>query len=167
MDQNIAEEEIYVNGSRKAIISLRCHPELKEKLIRESRSLGITVSERVENILLNTDQLNVEKEKCESVIAQQKAGIIELEKNINECKQQFTVESNRLNLEIGQLKMELISRENERSLLKDKRLLELFEKLKGKRDAILGTNGQQMSIIYNEPIDLLRVMIYSFKLKNS
>jgi hypothetical protein len=51
------------------------------------------------------------------------------------------------------------------ALFTDKRLLFLFEKVKGQADIIDGADGQKYNITYNQPKDLLEAMIYSFNYK--
>jgi hypothetical protein len=49
-------------------------------------------------------------------------------------------------------------------LLKNERLLQLFEALKNKNDLIDKGNGKMLSVTYRHPIDVLNAMIYSYKL---
>jgi predicted nuclease with TOPRIM domain len=158
-------EEIQNNGSRKIVVGVRCYPELKLKLIKEAKELGITISEHAENILLNKDKLLGEKSILESEIDKLEKSLTETVEELDLCRKEYTESYKKLeekNHELiktnGELKDQVL-------LYNDKRLLELFSLVKGKKDTISLANGQSFIVHYNSPKDLLHAMIYSFNYK--
>jgi hypothetical protein len=178
-DPNTIEEEIMINGSRKINIGIRAYPELKQKLAEQAIELGITLSEHAENILLNKDNL-------QNVVALNLKEIVSLKEHISKLNvliesisshrkievEKVTHENAKLQKEIIMLNDQLMELKTTHQLLhdqltlfKDKKLLELFEQLRGTTAIIQTTNGQTISITYDTPADLMRVLIYSFKIK--
>jgi len=158
-------EEIQNNGSRKIVVGVRCYPELKLKLIKEAKELGITISEHSENILLNKDKLLGEKCILESELAEVEKSLAETLQILDRYKEEFAEAYKELenqNYELTKINNEL---KDKVSLFNDKRLLELFALVKGKKDTISIANGQSYLVQYTCPKDLLHAMIYSFQYK--
>jgi predicted nuclease with TOPRIM domain len=158
-------EEIQNNGSRKIVVGVRCYPELKLKLIKEAKELGITISEHSENILLNKDKLLGEKCILESELAEVEKILAETLELLDVCKKDFAGTCKELeqeNYELTKINSEL---KDQVTLFNDKRLLELFALVKGKKDSISLSNGKFYLVQYNSPKDLLHAMIYSFNYK--
>jgi hypothetical protein len=139
--------EIPDASNQKIVIGVRCLPDLKGELIRESKNLDISLSEYCENILLNRDQVLSDKGNYSKQISELQDRIDTLE-----------YEKESLYSKMGELT-------SQPSIFKNLRLLELFQTVKGKKDLIVTENGDKHEVIYNEPKDLLEAMIYSFKCK--
>jgi hypothetical protein len=179
MKTRTIEEEIQYNGNRKTMLGLRCFAELKFKLTEDAKSLGISLSEHCENILLNKETLCTEKEAAinDSQIIHRK--MVRLQTTLNEEKAKHNIELQKAIIETEKIKVELLSEKAEKDKLKkeidllrqqvalfsDKRLLFLFEKIKGQKDLVDCSDGQKYNITYNHPKDLIQAMIYSFNLK--
>jgi hypothetical protein len=139
--------EIPDASNQKIVIGVRCLPDLKGELIRESQNIDISLSEYCENILLNRDQVLSDKENYSKQISELQASIDILE-----------YEKERLYAKMGELT-------SQPSIFKNPRLLELFQSVKGNKDLIVTEKGEKYEVIYSEPKDLLEAMIYSFKCK--
>lgn len=159
------EEEIFTNGTRKINIGLRCYAELKLQLTKEAENLGITLSEHCENVLLNRDNLQGEKENALKRIIILEKKITEQRNSFDKQNEQDKAAIEKLNRENGDLQKSISMMNNQLAIFSDKCLLELFAKLKGQNDIIETPEGQKHPITYNNPKDLLTAMIYSFKLK--
>jgi hypothetical protein len=179
MKTTTIEEEIQSNGNRKTMLGLRCFAELKFKLTEDAKSLGLTLSEYCENILLNNESLLIEKNNAIKDVTNIQRKMSTLQAIFTEFKAQQKMEIQKANAENEMIKNESVSVKTERDKLKkemdllnkqialfsDKRLLFLFEKIKGQKDMIDGADGQKYSFTYNHPKDLLEAMIYSFNIK--
>ncbi|MES2138268.1 MAG: hypothetical protein V4511_01070 [Bacteroidota bacterium] len=176
MKTEVIEQEISLNGNRKINIGVRGYPELKNILSKEAVVLGITISEHVENILLNKDvllkEINNLKEETQALkeevsklrhlaidLGNRLKGEIENGKNIN-------TENEKINIEHHNLKSKMILKDEQVVLYSDKRLLGLFAQVKGLTVTIQTYEGPK-KVTYDDPKDLLLAMIYSFKLKES
>lgn len=180
------KNEIATKGNRKIMLGVRCFSELKAKLIAESKNLDISLSEYCESILQNKDTLLSEKDFANMELALKKENILLIEAKFEEVKFQYkndilkvNKENDRIMNENDAIKKDFqkVTHENFKlradlkllsqqvAIFSDKRLLFLFEKLKGKTDTIYSTNGNKYIIKYNHPIDLLEVMIHSFNIK--
>ena len=166
------EDEITTNGNRKTMLGVRCFAELKLKLTEEAKSLGITLSEHCENILLNKEALFSEREEALVEIEELRRKVELAATNLVMVKTQYKgelqkakAENDRLITENDQLKKNAESIKQQVALFTDKRLLFLFEKVKGQKDTIDGADGQKYTVTYNQPKDLLKSMIYSFHYK--
>lgn len=141
------DEEFFENSAQKVVVGVRCTPDLKNELIIESQNIGISLSEYCENILLNKRLLKNNNKDFQ----------LEIE-NLKKANNSLTEENTNLKNEI---KVSI----TDNSLLGNKRLIQLFEILKGKSDQIKLDNGETFDIVYQQPKDLLEAMIYSFKCK--
>jgi hypothetical protein len=166
------EDEITTNGNRKTMLGVRCFAELKFKLTEEAQALGITLSEHCESILLNKDALFYEKEEALAVIEELRRKVDLTTTTLDSIKSQHITElqkvkgeNDRISAENIQLKKNDEVMKKQVALFTNKRLLFLFEKVKGQKDIIDGADGEKYSITYNQPKDLLEAMIYSFNLK--
>jgi hypothetical protein len=184
MTEETIEEEIQINGSRKIVLGVRCFPELKNKLSQEATDLGITLSEHTENILLNKDNSLDEKVILEN-------NIFLLEDEFSKLKNQSFSENNQFRSEINDLKNAINGKqeallkmqnqlnklimvntnlkffeENYEKLLNDPRLDKLFKGLKEPKFECINDDGIKFSIVCNTKYDLLKALIYSFKLRD-
>lgn len=153
--------EAIENATSKITTGFRCDPELKLQLAEEATELGISLSEHLENILCNRNAFAIER--------------VQLKGEIETHKKDKEVQSN----EISKLKDDIETQKKEIEQLQTKVgvaapvvgflshpfLLNLFEKLKGQKDVIDGSDGKKYSFEYKSTSDLLLAMIYSFKLK--
>lgn len=172
MEQETIKDEITANGNRKTMLGVRCFPELKFKLTEEAQALGITLSEHCENILLNKDVLLSEKEVAYHELELIKQKMLVVFETLAETKaqhktelQKAKVEKDRLIAENDQLKKNAEIMKQQIALFSDKRLLFLFENLKGKKDTFDSPDGNTYNVTYNQPKDLLKALIYSFNIK--
>lgn len=166
--------EIEINGSRKINIGVRAYPELKNKLSEEASGLGITLSEYCENILLNKELIPNEKKYSMQEVETLRGKVSKLNslladgvnqhKDEMENRKKLIAENEKLNIENTDLKTKMGLKDGLLALYSDKRLLDLFGQLKGQKVSINTSEGQK-HFTYNQPKDLLEVMIYSFKLK--
>jgi hypothetical protein len=136
---------------RKVMMGLRCAPELKIQLTEEAKDASFSLSEYCEFLLLNREN-TAEKE-------------VVFESTISEQKQYYDGVLQKKDLEIQTLKQENRRSVNLDRILKDPYLNHLFSELKGKTERIVLENGRTFEIHCREPEDVLRVMLYSFKLK--
>lgn len=163
--KNKITEEINRADDRKIVLGLRCYPELKHKLSLEASALGLSVSEHSENLLLNSPRLILENENLRKDLADRKAAskhqesalglkIMELQSTV----ENRTAENKRLLEEVSLLKQQTV-------FFREKRLLELLDRLKGHKQIIQMEEGGSIEVTYETVIDVLTVMIYSFKTK--
>jgi hypothetical protein len=157
--------EYEITSEAKVNIGVRVCPKEKGTLISEAGCLGIPLSEHVEQIILNrksgNKELQITKKKLEEEKREKEA-----------MRNAFESAKKRLLNEIQQCKAELLNAKNVgassnaiAAILEDKRLLQLFQGVKGKKDTVENAKGENFEIVYNTPLDLLAAMIYSFKLK--
>jgi len=165
MDIETIKDEILENGNRKINIGLRCYGELKLALIDESKNIGITLSEHCENILINHPLLITELQETKDEIEKLKKKVLELEQFSKSKSTQQKPENNALMIENNFLKNKVNEMNLEIELFSNTQLLYLFEKVKGIKDTINGSDGQTYSITYSQPKDLILAMIYSFNYK--
>lgn len=165
MNLETIEEEILTNGNRKIVIGIRCYGELKFKLTEEANNLGISLSEHCENSLLNKDIFQTEKENALNEIIILEKKITELKKIGAQNSSQHQVEFEQLKTENNEFKKNIVMMNAQIAVFTDKHLLDLFAKVKGKKDILETPDGQKHAVIYNHPKDLLIAMIYSFNLK--
>lgn len=164
MEIDKIEEEFYENGNRKINIGVKTLPEIKLNLAEQARQIGITLSEHCENILSNhssllseIDDLRIRVEELNSII---KGLRKELETN-NDTK--YKNENEVLKREKTLLANKVTELNSNLGIYTDTRLLNLFSRVKGKKDVISTDNGE-MHIIFNSPKDLLLALIYSYTL---
>lgn len=160
VETETVEEEIIATGNRKIVLAARIYAELKFNLAKEAENLGISLSEHIENILLNKDNNPSEKEiaNLKEMAKQQNDSAIK-----NNTFSKTTME--KLNAENAELKKTIETMNNQQTIFNNKRLLQLFAQLKGQKDIIVSLNGEKFPITYNTTKDLLTAMIYSFQLK--
>lgn len=165
MNLETIEEEILTNGNRKIVIGIRCYGELKFKLTEEANNLGISLSEHCENSLLNKNTFQIEKENAlkELIILEKK--ITELKKIGDKNSSQYQTEIEKLITENMELQKGKSMMNDQLSIFSDKRLLDLFALIKGKKDTIEMSDGQKLLVTFNHPKDVLKALLYSFNLK--
>lgn len=155
-------EEIFENGNRKINIGVRAYAELKMKLTDESNSLGITLSEHCENILITHSSL-LDKIKT---LMEEVGSLKQIHTSTETSMSQFDALSfnksiYKLNKENSLLKKRIIELNSNLQIYSEPQLLYLFNKVKGKSDKIKTDNGEFI-IIYNSPIDVLKALIHSY-----
>lgn len=176
MKTGTIEQEISLNGNRKINIGVRGYPELKNILSKEAVDLGITISEHVENILLNKDillnEINNVKEEAQALKEEvSKLGLLVMDlgnklKGEIENGKNIKAENEKINIDHHNLKAQMILKDEQIALYSDKQLLDLFAQVKGLTVKIQMAEGPR-KITYDNPKDLLFAMIYSFKLKKA
>ncbi len=140
-------------GSPKVVISIKARPELKMRLNEEAAASGMSLSEYGELLLENRHDSQTEISVLES---EKKALSAQLARN-------NTHELELVRAESAQLKKQLLELP-QNSILNDPRLLQLFEKLKGKKDRIINAEGADFDIVYETPKQVLIALIYASKL---
>lgn len=149
----------------KVTLGIRVTPEHKQKLSLEANQLGISLSERGENILLCSQQLTSDLEDAKQKNRQLQATNQELQRQTLAQNADYDAALANYKSEIAQLKG-LVSKQQEQvQIFNDPRLLDLFSQLKGKSDTVEMYNGVTQTFLYTEPLDLMRVLLYSFKIK--
>lgn len=138
----IVELEISEQGTTRQVIGLRALPSLKNDLVQEAKSLGITLSEHCENIIST-------RVKIQSDIDILRLSLDEKEKEIQRLR--------------SEAKTSALATP---PILKDERLLFLFEKLKDKKDVVTNSFGKNFEIIYETPEDIVKALIYSTNLND-
>jgi hypothetical protein len=150
-------------ASAKVNIGIRISPELKEELNYEALELGQTTSQYGELILHNRHKGKAEIEQLKQTLELQDRAIAELKLQLA-GKEKLEVNLADSRKEFAELKERLAKSDAANNLLKDNRLLYLFEQLKGKKDTVENTFGDDFDIIYDSPEAVLRALIYSSKL---
>jgi hypothetical protein len=153
------------NKINKITLGLRVHPDHKLKLSEEAGRLGISLSERAENLLLRGEIEMAEKEKAIVELKILQKHIRELTENAHRSKEKSTEAMSKLISENGSLKERTLELETQNGIFKNERLLYLFEKLKGTNYKIDLPGGRQIKIVFETPLDLLTAIIYSFNIK--
>lgn len=120
-----------IDSTGKVVLSIRICANEKMLLQEAAASLGITLSDFVETILVNKDDfsLRIDKERLEG-----------------EC---------------AALKQKVTVLEAQSAILRDPRLLKFYELLKGKSEIVEVPGGQDFPLTYNTVNDVLKSMIYS------
>ncbi len=133
------EEVIRYADMPKTGISFRCSVELKDQLNREAKALGIKRSELCEQrISISYSQDSVLKD--------------------------YKNENCQLRKRVDQITQELKNTPEVKFIIETPHFIKLFDTVKGTSDTIT-IEGQAQTITYNTPYDLLKALIYSFKLK--
>lgn len=159
------EEEIFENGNRKINIGVRAYAELKLKLTEESNSLGISLSEHCEKILITHSSLLDKIKILTDEVEELKQKNTSVESSLPKFDlSSYNKKSQKLNDENSLLKKKVMELNSNQQIYSDQRLESLFNKVKGKSDIIITDNGE-MNIIYNTPKDVLLALIYSYKIK--
>ena len=153
-------DEVEVESGVKTVLGLRVTPQLKQELSAEANKLGISLSERGEDILLNRNLVSAELDK-------EKRKSEELKQELETYKRKHFESINTQKHELAKLQSQIAELSAVAELLKGERVQELFEGVRGKKDTIENARGQNFMLVYNSPADLLKAMIYSFKLKKT
>jgi hypothetical protein len=163
--ENIENKEDGAASARKVTLGIRIAPEHKHKLSLEAAELGISLSERSEYLLLCAESEIAIKNKAFSKALKLEKDLLDLK--VLHAKMQATYENKvaKQVSEIENLNKSLAAVENQLTVFSEKRLLQLFEKLKGQKNIIETEDGERVEIIYDSTADVLKSMIYSFKLK--
>lgn len=165
MNPERIEEEIQKNGNRKIVLGVRVFPEFKEKVIQNALKLRISMSEFAENILVNNDDLLIDKNAAIKENNLLKRQVAELKNKLHISNANHEAESESLNKHIAELQSYVSLVKGQVAIHQDKRLLHLLAQIHGKRDTIETSEGQKVAITYNTTNDLLIAMIYSFQIK--
>lgn len=146
-------EHKFLRSSPKVVISVKARPQLKMRLNEEAMESGMCLSEYGELLLENRHDREVEVERIKSENKELRAQLA----SSNSHELELLREENL------QLKKQLLELQ-QNSILKDPRLLQLFENLKGKKDRILNAEGADFDIVYETPSHVLLALIYASKL---
>lgn len=144
-------------------IGIRISPELKEELNYEALELGQTSSQYGETLLHNRHMYREEIKQLTNALKVSEQTISNLQQ-LAIGKEKLETEVANYRKEVHDLKAQLTKLNEQHNLLKDKRLLYLFEQLKGKKDIVENTFGDDFDIVYDSPEAVLRALIYSCKL---
>jgi hypothetical protein len=137
----------------KVVISIKARPELKMHLNKEAAESGMSLSEYGELLLENRHNRETEIPMLESENKALRAQLM----RINSQELELVRSEN------AKLKKQLLELQ-QNSILKDSRLLQLFENLKGKKDRIINAEGADFDVVYETPIQVLTALIYATKL---
>ena len=160
MENNIEETEV---ASARVNIGIRISPQLKEELNYEALELGQTSSQYGETLLHNRHIYKDEINRLTQTLSERDKTIKELQLLFSD-KEKLEAEVDAKRKEIQKLN-DLVAKSNaQNDLIKDKRLQYLFEQLKGKKDRVENTFGDDFDTIYDSPEAVLRALIYSSKL---
>ena len=150
------EEEIFENGNRKINIGVRAYAELKLKLTEESNSLGISLSEHCEKILITHSSLLDKIKILTDEVEELKQKNTSVESSLPKFDLlSYNKKTQKLNDENSFLKKKVMELNSNQQIYSDQRL---------ESDIIITDNGE-MNIIYNTPKDVLLALIYSYKIK--
>ena len=160
------EQTIKSKGSRKVAISAKISPDLKNKLLQEAQSMGISLSELIEIILATKDNIMAEVETLKQEVMELKTYVAVSQNNysieLNQSLQQLensNAEKQRINEWINSVVPYL-------DIYKEPRLQKIFEGVKGKTDTVETSDGRTFPITYTTSKDLLTAMIHSYELNN-
>jgi hypothetical protein len=164
MDIETIERESTPNEHTKINIGVRTRPELKLNLAEEAKSLGIKLSEHCENILSNHWALLAEVETLNSRLDEASQLNVELRDAVAKNNNSKHKDENEiLRRDKAQLTNKIAELNASLTIYEDKRLLDLFRRVKGRKDTIITDQGE-MNIVFNSPKDLLLALIYSYTL---
>ncbi len=149
------------NSSSKPVTGVRTAPALKDALIKEAAEAGISLSEYCETVLYNRLKGNGESEQLAQVVAEQKKEIERLKAQVVATGgKQFEV----VQAENEQLRKIIKEQNDQLAIYSDKRLLYLFDHLKGRKDTVENAYGDNFAITYQTPEHIIQALIYSTKL---
>lgn len=149
MDLKKLKEESQT-GSPKVVISTKAQPELKMRLIEEAEALGMFLSEYCELILSNRHDRETEIRRKDS---ENRALRAKLNESCHE-NELLKKENEDLRKHIKELQEQLW-------ILTEPRLMQLFERVKGRRDIVENARGDDFPIEYRTTIDVLIALIYT------
>ncbi len=142
--------------------------QVKQKLILAT----LTLEETNERHITDNNVLLSEKEFVTRELEQVKQKLMLVTSTLLETKSIHKTELQKVESENKRLKAaydrhveEALVMKQNLTLFTNKQLLFLFEKVRGQKDTIDGVDGQQYTVTYNQPKDLLEAMIYSFNYK--
>lgn len=148
------------NNNARLVLGVRVSPQLKFTLTNEAETAGVSLSEYCENLLANRDTERQEIEKL-------KADNARLTSDNSKSASDNAI----LKADNERLKKELAAKPiappapQPPTILSDERLLLLFEQLRGQKDTVKNTYGDDFQIVYQNPQDVLTALIYSSKTK--
>lgn len=148
----VKQDHKFLRSSPKVVISIKARPQLKMRLNEEAIASGMRLSEYGELLLENRHNREVELQRITSENKELRAQLASINSHEPEL----------LRVENLQLKKQLSDIQNN-SILNDKRLLQLFQKLKGKKDRIKNADGADFDIVYKTVTDVLIALIYATK----
>lgn len=156
------QQELNAADNLKINIGVRAFPELKLKLSKDAKQLAVTLSEHCENILSNHCFLVSELEKFKKELEEVNKQNIKLREELNFIKDS---NFNNENLILKRNNLQLLNKIKELNtyviIFQDKRLLYLFDRVKGKND-IITTDQGVLNITFNSPKDVILALIYSY-----
>ncbi len=160
METNNEEAE---TSSAMVNIGVRGSARLKDEISSEASGVGQTISEYAALILYNRFKDKDELEKLKQTLAERDKTIVELNaKAVKVEKLEAEIATyQKENVDLKKL-VEKLSSEN--SIFQDKRLLYLYEHLKGKKERVKNGYGDDFDLLYDSPVAVLMALIYSSKL---
>lgn len=165
MNTEKSEQKIQKSGNRKTVLGVRISPEQKEKFSQIALKLGITMSELAENILLNNDNLLIDKDRLVKENSDFKRQLDELTKQLNNSNANHKTEADSLKKCLAELQSYVSTVKGQVAIHQDKRLLHFLSMVKGRKDTIVTPDNGTFSITYETTTDVLTSLIYSNKLK--
>ena len=160
-----SENEIPGNSGGKPMMGVRLPAITKKEVGDEAGAKGMTMSEYVENILQTRHDGDKEIARLKELLKQEQLKVEEQKSELARFKARHFDTTEAHKQSITKLQSEIAELKAVADLLMDERLLQLFSEVKGRKDEIENAKGKNFSIIYQKPLDLLKAMIYSFKLK--
>ncbi len=153
------------NGLNKITVTAKVPPELKISLSEEANSLGLTLSEYIEMILLKRGGLVLENAAAKMEIEENKSNLQSIRLQLADAHIKLKTEKEQDETEKKELRMMNADLINQTQLLRLPQLLVLYNELKGKEDTITLPDGSNFSFVYQKPEDLVWVMIQTYSLK--
>lgn len=162
MDTNDNLVEDYPSmHTAKTVTGVRTSPELKMELTNEAINRGMSISEYGELLFYNRNKETEETVQLRKNLAalQQENEKLKTLVTQNDSKQlEAVLEENKL------IRITIEEQSRQLALFNDKRLLYIFQHLKGKKDIVENAYGDNFEITYETPVDVILASIYSTKL---
>src|ERR1051325_803707 len=167
MEQLKMGNEIPKQNGAKVNIPVKCAASELDRLKKEASNKGMGVSPYVENVLLKHNDVVQQRDKAKTDLAEANRKIATLESgstnekirhqnDVAELKGKISMletaavkQSSIHTNEIEELKKQISTRNNQQSILSDKRLLWLFEQVKGTTKTVQSPYGETISITFN------------------
>ena len=166
--ENTDNHEEGAANARKVTLGIRISPEHKHRLSLEATELGISLSERSENLLLCAESEIAKKNQETAKVQRLEKDLMDLKELHLKTLEEFENKITLLEAEKVRLSQVRVLQDNKEAIFSEKsekRLLHFFKKLEGQKDIIETEDGERMEITYNSQADVLISMLYSFRLK--
>jgi len=151
------------SSSAKVTFGTRIFPVLKSDLNNEALEVGLSSSEYGELILHNRHRYKDELNNLKLTLELKDKTIAGLNAKIGDSEKREAAIAN-YQKEISDLKELVAKLSSENSIFQDNRLQYLFAQVKGKKDKVENTFGDDFDIVYNSPTAVLISLIYSCEL---